>query len=84
MERVILKVLTKSKLLKVKTKPTNETNKDIEHSPSSKDDEWKIISPLMILLGLENKEGILKEDVKNYLNHQATLPVKIITKRNQN
>ena len=55
------------------SKSENETNKDIEHSPSAKKMMVENNITSNDLIGSGKQGRILKEDVKNYLNHQGNI-----------
>ena len=58
---------------KSENETNNETNKDIEHSPSAKKMMVENNITSNDLIGSGKQGRILKEDVKNYLNHQGNI-----------
>jgi len=58
---------------KGESETNNETNKDIEHSPSAKKMMVENNITSNDLIGSGKQGRILKEDVKNYLNHQGNI-----------
>ena len=67
------KVSDEIKNFKSETKTNDETNKDIEHSPSAKKMMVENNITSNDLIGSGKQGRILKEDVKNYLNHPGNI-----------